>query len=64
MIDDVTKTQQDLHPTINHQTGIYTLGELLTKTDEGKGGLAKKSISEYYSVTKRTVNFMCMLRNY
>lgn len=44
MIDDVTKTQQDLHPTINHQAGIYTPGELLTKTDEGKGGLANKSI--------------------
>lgn len=37
MIDEVTDTQQDLHPTINHQAGIYTPGELLTKREEGGG---------------------------
>ncbi len=47
MIDDVTETQQDLHPTINHQAGIYTPGELLTKSEEGAGMLGNKSVSEY-----------------
>lgn len=31
MIDDVTETQQDSHPTINHQAGICSLGEPLAE---------------------------------
>lgn len=45
MMDDVTETQQDLHLTINHPAGIYTVGELLTTRDEEGGGLDNKSIS-------------------
>lgn len=52
MIDDVTETQQDLHPTINHQAGIYTPGKLLTKRGEGEGGYGNKSMSKYYSASK------------
>ena len=52
MIDDVTGTQQDLHPTINHHSGIYTPGERLTKREEGEDVLGNRSISECYSASK------------
>lgn len=61
MIDDVTDTQQDLHPTINHQAGIYTPGELVTERREGEAGLSNKSISEHYSILLQNVAFICTI---
>lgn len=63
MIDDVTETQQDLHPTINHQAGIYTAGELLTKREEGEGGLGKKKKAFQSIILLLNVAFTCMLMN-
>lgn len=42
MMNDVAETSQNLHLTINHQAGIYTPGDLLTR-DEGEAGLANTS---------------------